>query len=162
MTHLPAVAHLFGDHAAKRLPVVLARRRLKQPPLLLDGCKFRVSLVYDQVQQRIPHALVRNLHHLFPFRPPFVRAKLDLVRTRRTKFCFELVVRNLRIGDPDVLLPDSKKVDPIIKRGQACCRHSLYLLGANSTNWLGGQTVKPSNSSSMPAKAGWTFFEKGA
>src|SRR5206468_12528069 len=41
VAHLPAMAHFFRHHAAKRLAVVLARRVLEEAPLLLDRRKLR-------------------------------------------------------------------------------------------------------------------------
>jgi len=47
MTHLPAVAHFFGDDAAERLPVVFAGRGFEKVALLLDGSEFGVALIDD-------------------------------------------------------------------------------------------------------------------
>src|SRR2546422_752183 len=71
VAHLPAVAHLFGHHAAEGLAVVLGGSVLKQAALLLDRSKLGVALKDDQVHESVAHALVRDLNDFFPLRRAF-------------------------------------------------------------------------------------------
>ena len=123
VAHLPAMAHFFRHHAAKRLAVVLARRVLEEAPLLLDRCELRVALVDDEIEQSIAHALVGKLDDLLPLGPALVRAKLDFIRPRRAKLGLELIIHDLRVGHPDVSLPHAEQIHPVVKRCKASCRH---------------------------------------
>ena len=116
VAHLPAVAHFFG-HDAHQAEVVVARgRRLEQPPLLLHGREFGVSLIDDQILRRVADALVGDVHYGLPAQLPMVVAKLDF-GTDLAVFGLEAVFLELRRVETNVLLPAVKVINPVVEIG---------------------------------------------
>src|SRR5205823_8518989 len=95
--------------------VVIAGRGIQQVSLLLDGRKFRITLISDQVQQRIAYALVGNLQNRFPLWTAGIVAKFDHVRGDRSEFHLELVIVKFRGVETDLLLPLPEVISPVIK-----------------------------------------------
>lgn len=61
VAHLPFVAHLAVHDPEEALEVIGGGCRVDKVALLLRGSELRVSLVNDQVQERITYILGRNL-----------------------------------------------------------------------------------------------------
>ena len=97
------------------LQIVLARRRLQQIALLLDGGELRIALIGDEVKQRIAHALIGNLQDGLPFRAAGVVAEFDVVAIDRAELHLEVVVAELRGIETDILLPLAEIVRPVVK-----------------------------------------------
>src|ERR1700746_1098598 len=95
----------------------------EEPSLLFDLSKLRTARKNDQVHQAVADSLVRNLQDTLPFRAAFESAEFDFVRTRRAKFCFELIILNFGIVHAYIISPYAKQVYPIIKSADPCCRH---------------------------------------
>ena len=116
IAHLRAMPHLFAHDFHRGLEIVFARCGLQEVALLLNRCELRVTLVSDEVEQRVANTLVGNLEDSFPFRTAGVVTELDIRPIDVAELHLEVVITELRCVESDVLLPLTEVIRPIVKR----------------------------------------------
>src|SRR3989442_3127653 len=156
--HLPAMAHFLCHHAHQGQQIVVGGGVREQVALLLHRREFRVALVYDQVQERVPDPLVGDMHHRRPFALTFVMAELDVRYFLLPELRLELELSDLALGQADGILPVAEVVDPFIEVAELPDHQRLLLAGdAPAMRWRASGVANRSlccaiSRSSMPAR----------
>src|SRR5438552_18971988 len=83
--------------------------------LLFDRRELGVTLIDDEVEQRVADALVGDVHHGRPFALPFVVAELDVRDFGVPKLCLEPVLAKIALRQADRVLPVFEVVDPVVE-----------------------------------------------
>src|SRR3989304_4599503 len=109
--------HFLAHDLHGRLQIVFGWSVVEEIALLLDGAELRVALIRDQMKQRIPDTLIRNLESRFPFCAAGVIAKFNNVATYGPELHFELIVVELGCIEADVPLPLTEVIPPVVKSG---------------------------------------------
>src|SRR5690242_17144595 len=114
------MAHLFDHDASNGTAIPIRWCGFKQVPLLLDAGKLRVSLVDDQVHERVAHLLRGNLAQVLALAPSLERAKLNFLRLDAAVERVEFETGNLVAVDANFLAPFVEQTDPVAEGPDFC------------------------------------------